>query len=95
MKLVPLVEMLSKTGIQERHWSSIEKILNTSFDSKTITIRDLLRYHVDQFLDTIEEISDIAVKEYGLENAVVKMEKEWENMRFVLGKWKKRDITVF
>jgi dynein heavy chain len=42
----------------------------------------------------IEEVSEGASKEFTLENAIEKMEKEWENLNFVVINWKNRNIKI-
>jgi dynein heavy chain len=66
-----------------------------SFEPQQISVRELLRFNVEQFVEIIEEISDTAQKEHTLESAITKMEKEWEKIEFVLGYWKNRDIKMF
>ncbi len=42
----------------------------------------------------MEEISENATKEYALETALNKMEKEWENLNFAILNWKNRNIKI-
>ena len=41
-------------------------------------MRDLLKKGVERHLDQIEEVSETASKEFSLENALGRMEKEWQ-----------------
>jgi len=42
----------------------------------------------------LKEISENASKEFSLENALNKMEKEWENLKLVIINYKNRNVLI-
>jgi dynein heavy chain len=59
-----------------------------------ITLRELLLRGIEEHVKEMEEISENATKEYALETALNKMEKEWENLSFTILNWKNRNIKI-
>lgn len=49
---------------------------------------------MDEHIQLVEEISENASKEFSLESALDKMEKEWENLCFVVLDYKNRGIKI-
>ena len=94
-KNLPSIEILSNKGLRERHWEIINNSLNISFNYKEGSLKEILLKGVQDFLPEIGEISETASKEYKLEMMLDKMEKEWQNLKFGLIKWKNRGISIF
>lgn len=94
-KNLPSIEVLSNKGLRERHWENINEIMGISFNYKEGSLREILQKGVDSYLGSIEDISDTASKEFKLENMLDKMEKDWQELRFNLIKWKNRGISIF
>jgi dynein heavy chain len=53
-----------------------------------------LKKGVEEKLNKIDEISENASKEFSLENALLKMEKEWELLSLVVVNYKNRGVLV-
>lgn len=68
------------------------KIADEEFNYEKITLKFLLAKGVEEKLPDVEEISEAASKEYGLEKALDKMESEWENLNFSIINWKNRGV---
>ena len=68
--------------------------MSIKFNYKEGTLRELLRKGVEDFLPRIEEISENASKEFSLDNALSKMEKEWEQLKFSLVNFKNRGVFI-
>lgn len=49
---------------------------------------------MEEHLQEIEEIAELAGKEFTLEQAIVKMKKEWENQKFVIVNYKGRGVKI-
>ena len=99
------IEVLSNPGLRDRHWDEIQGVMNIKFNFKEGTLRELLNKGVETYLPRIEgslsspaifptDISENASKEFSLENALARMEKEWEDLRLVVVNYKNRNVLI-
>lgn len=80
---VPLMLLICNPGMRDRHWEQIEKLTGVAVPpGETYTVNMMLELGVQGFCKEIEETCVSASKEYSLQIALDKMEKEWENMIF-------------
>mmetsp|Transcript_28712 Transcript_28712/g.25810 ORF Transcript_28712/g.25810 Transcript_28712/m.25810 type:complete len:195 (-) Transcript_28712:138-722(-) len=91
---LPAMEILSNQGLKDRHWAKIDEIMGTKFNPKTGSLQEIWAKGVKNFLPQIEEISETASKEYRLESMLNKMEKEWEDLNFVISNWKNSNVLI-
>jgi len=61
---------------------------------KDITLNKMLDNNLLQHIVRIESIVDQASKEFTLEKALTRMEKEWENTEFVILNYKNSSIKI-
>ncbi|EDQ91509.1 uncharacterized protein MONBRDRAFT_15298, partial [Monosiga brevicollis MX1] len=76
---VPLIQALRNPGMRERHWEQLSEAVG--FDVKpdsSFTFQRVLELQLEQHMDTITRVGEIAGKEYGIEQALDKMEAEWQ-----------------
>jgi dynein heavy chain len=79
----PLMLLICNPGMRERHWTDIEGITGLFIPKdQTLTMSMMMEIGLHQYVKDIEDICVSASKEYGLQIAMNKMEKEWENMIF-------------
>ena len=80
---VPLMLLVCNPGMRERHWSDIEAITGLTIPKdQPLSMTVLLELGLQNYTKEIEDICVSASKEYGLQIAMDKMEKEWEPMNF-------------
>jgi dynein heavy chain len=91
---LPAIEVLSNPGLRESHWEDIQSVMNIKFNFKEGTLRELLNKGVETYLFKIDEISENASKEFSLENALNKMEKEWDDLKVVVMNFKNRNVLI-
>ncbi len=76
-KHVPLVRCLCNPGLKPRHWDIISnqilKLQVPISSEKEVPLRRLIDMEINQHLAELEEISDSASKEYGIEQIMNKM----------------------
>ena len=78
---VPLLVTLRNPGMRNRHWEQISKQLEVNLiPIEKFTTEQIIAMNLKDNLDIIQKISESAAKEYQIEQALDKMEKEWENM---------------
>ncbi|KAL4429302.1 hypothetical protein ABPG74_002288 [Tetrahymena malaccensis] len=111
---LPVIEIISRPGIQKRHWDKIQKVTQSKFSKQIlkynqkqvlkipddefnydkISLKYLLAKGIQEKITEVEEISENASKEFALETALDKMEKEWENLSFQVINWKNRGVFI-
>lgn len=57
-------------------------------------MRELNNWKVVEFIRDVEEISENASKEFTLENALVKMKREWDSIKLVVLNYKGRGVLI-
>ncbi|XP_027011591.1 dynein axonemal heavy chain 1 isoform X2 [Tachysurus fulvidraco] len=80
---IPLIQAMRNPGMRSRHWTQLSERLNMNVMPKAnFTFSRCLELGLLQHVDEIAHIAEIAGKEYGIEQALVKMQKEWALIRF-------------
>ena len=90
MPVMPLVTALRNPGMRERHWTEMSKATGkdlTMAESDEFTLVKMKEMNLDEAMEAVTKISDVAGKEYAIEQAMDKMEGEWENVSL--------DITAY
>ena len=96
----PLVQALRQPGMRDRHWENLTNALGFEVkpDEKFTLRRGLEELKLQEHMDKIVKICDVAGKEFGIEQALNKMEGEWQEAvllvkeyrdtgTYVLGGW--------
>ena len=70
-----LVRVFSSKGLKERHWRDISEIVRFNINpEKSETLNRIIKMELTkEDYDKLEEISDKAAKEYGIEKILQKM----------------------
>lgn len=80
---VPLMLLICNPGMRERHWQDIEALTGLIIPKgEVLTLNLMLEIGLQHQTKEIEDICVSANKEYSLQIAMDKMEKEWEKMIF-------------
>lgn len=95
--VLPMLNELSKSSMRERHWKAISQLTGMEFDLekfhelklKSVIEADLLSYKED-----IEEITDGADKQLGIENKLKDTQAIWDETVFEFGMWKDRGEVI-
>lgn len=78
---VPMIVTLRNPGMRDRHWEKIADQLHVDImPIEDFTTEQIIKMNLKDSLELIQKIGESAAKEYQIEQALVKMEKEWENM---------------
>jgi dynein heavy chain len=94
---LPLINALCNPGLNSRHWNEIEQLLDDDIlPNKETSLRELIKKSklIEKNLDKLKEISELASKEYALEQALLKMKKDWESISFILVSYKDTDVLI-
>ncbi|GLC56009.1 hypothetical protein PLESTB_001054700 [Pleodorina starrii] len=79
-KFVPLVQALRNPGMRDRHWEQLSASLGFKLHpDKNFTLSAGDSMGLLAHLQVISKVADVAGKEYGIEQALDKMQREWES----------------
>ena len=89
-KLMPLIADLRNPAMRERHWKSLMEEVGKVFDphSDDFTLDAVLQLGFDQHEETIGTLSNAAGKELAIEEAIAKIEVQWEELALDLAEYK-------
>ena len=78
-----MIHVLCNPGLRKRHWESINQITGSHMtpDSGT-SLRKILKFNLEPYMDQLEAVSAGASKEHSLEKAMQKMEDDWDPIIF-------------
>ncbi|OQS06495.1 dynein heavy chain [Thraustotheca clavata] len=81
---VPLMHLICTPALCTRHWTEIESItkLDLQVPGGEMTLSHMLDAGLNKYTAQIEDICVGAAKEYSLEQALDKMENEWQGIEF-------------
>ena len=83
MPVMPLVAALRNPGMRERHWSELSKHTGKDLAEATdpaFTLTKLKTLNLDESLEVVTKVCDVAGKEFAIEQAMDKMEGEWKGV---------------
>ncbi|CAH8612512.1 unnamed protein product [Heterobilharzia americana] len=80
---IPLIQGLRNPGMRQRHWEELSEELGVNIVPKsTLTFSKCLEMHLQDNIEIISKVADIAGKEYSIESALNKMVNDWEPIKF-------------
>ncbi|MEW5298367.1 MAG: hypothetical protein WDW36_001499 [Sanguina aurantia] len=84
-ELVPLVLALRNPGMRERHWDALSAQLGHPLQpGPSFTLSRAVEMQLMDSLGPITKVSDVAAKEHSIEQALDKMQREWEGAEMSL-----------
>ena len=94
--IIPTVKHLRQQGMKERHWNQLSKEL--AFDVRPgvslLTLQDVYGLELQLHDETIMRISEVAAREYGIETSLLKMKRDWEDMKLKVRAYKKTGCFI-
>lgn len=92
---VPMIVTLRNPGMRDRHWEKIAQQLNVDiFPIENFSTEQIIALNLKDSLDLIQKIGESAAKEYQIEQALDKMEKEWENINLNIHSYRETGTGV-
>ncbi|XP_005102124.3 dynein heavy chain 1, axonemal [Aplysia californica] len=86
---VPLIQALTNPGLRQRHWDQLSDEVGFKLQpSPTLTFSKCLELKLNDHIEPISRVSEVAAKEYAIEKALNKMESDWENVEFEVHPYK-------
>ncbi|KAK2862487.1 hypothetical protein Q5P01_002020 [Channa striata] len=80
---IPLIEGLRNPGMRMRHWEMLSEHIQMKVMPKAnLTFSRCLELGLQEHVNIIAEVAEVAGKEYTIEQALEKMENEWQAIVF-------------
>jgi dynein heavy chain len=102
--VLPLLMELSKPSMRDRHWAEISELTGREFDMEQfheLKLKNVLEHPTDKeapallfYKEDIEEITDGADKQLGIENKLIEIAAIWDDTYFEFGGWKERGEVI-
>lgn len=78
---MPLIHALRQEGMHDRHWKQISSAINLDVEpSREFTLLSAINMGLLDHLHEIQEVSELACKEYSIEMALQKMQEDWNSL---------------
>ncbi|XP_038627172.1 dynein heavy chain 1, axonemal [Tachyglossus aculeatus] len=75
---IPLIQGLRNPGMRNRHWEELSAEIHINIKPKVnMTFARCLDMKLQDHTETISRVAEVAGKEYAIEQALDKMEKDW------------------
>lgn len=93
---IPLVEMMFKNSLKERHWIMLENVTGSSFpiNEHDFALKHIMAAPLLQNKDEIEDICQTAVKEIDIEAKLRQIISDWSNIKVELSNFKNRGLLL-
>ncbi|XP_053577059.1 dynein axonemal heavy chain 1 [Bombina bombina] len=80
---VPLIHGLRNPGMRNRHWETLSEQIQINIKPKAnLTFSRCLEMNLQDHIESIAKVAEIAGKEFSIEQALDKMENEWTTVLF-------------
>uniref|UniRef100_H0V0D2 Dynein axonemal heavy chain 1 n=1 Tax=Cavia porcellus TaxID=10141 RepID=H0V0D2_CAVPO len=92
---IPLIQGLRNPGMRNRHWDILSNEININVRPKAnLTFARCLEMNLQDHIESISKVAEVAGKEYSIEQALDKMEKEWSTILFNVLPYKETDTYI-
>ncbi|XP_051269985.1 dynein axonemal heavy chain 1 isoform X2 [Dicentrarchus labrax] len=80
---IPLIQGLRNPGMRSRHWEMLSERIHMKVKPKAnLTFSRCLELGLQNHIDDIAQVAEVAGKEFTIEQALEKMEQEWSTVVF-------------
>jgi dynein heavy chain len=94
-KNMPVIQSLASKALKRRHWEALSELLGKNIDpEEDLTLQQLLDLDAAGHIESIQEVTIAAEKEYNLEKGLNAMMKEWETIEFEVKAYKESGTFV-
>ncbi|XP_008570797.1 PREDICTED: dynein heavy chain 1, axonemal [Galeopterus variegatus] len=92
---IPLIQGLRNPGMRNRHWDILSNVININVRPKAnLTFARCLEMNLQDHIESISKVAEVAGKEYAIEQALDKMEKEWSSILFNVLPYRETDTYI-
>ncbi|XP_073667291.1 dynein axonemal heavy chain 1 [Tursiops truncatus] len=92
---IPLIQGLRNPGMRTHHWDMLSNEININVRPKAnLTFARCLEMNLQDHTESISKVAKVAGKEYAIEQALDKMEKEWSTILFNVMPYKETETYI-
>ncbi|XP_063282706.1 dynein axonemal heavy chain 1 [Pelobates fuscus] len=92
---IPLIQGLRNPGMRNRHWEILSDQIQINIKPKAnLTFTRCLEMNLQDHIESIAKVAEIAGKEYSIEQALDKMVNEWESVMFTILPYKETGTYI-
>uniref|UniRef100_A0A8C0W387 Dynein axonemal heavy chain 1 n=1 Tax=Castor canadensis TaxID=51338 RepID=A0A8C0W387_CASCN len=92
---IPLIQGLRNPGMRNRHWDILSNEININVRPKAnLTFARCLDMNLQDHIESISKVAEVAGKEYAIEQALDKMEKAWSTILFNVLPYKETETYI-
>eukprot|EP01038_Epipyxis_sp_PR26KG_P005424 gene5424-7514_t len=93
---VPLITALRNPGMRDRHWLELADKTGAVIpkDKKLLTLDGLVELGLLKAMADVEKVAEKAGKEFGIETALNKMAKAWENVALIVESYRDTGTAI-
>lgn len=92
---VPAIVSLRNPGMRDRHWEAIAAALEVDImPIERFTTEEVLAMNLKDHIEVIQKIAESAAKEFQIEQALNKMEREWESKLLLIHPYRETGTGV-
>ncbi|KAL0978572.1 hypothetical protein UPYG_G00172390 [Umbra pygmaea] len=92
---IPLFQGLRNPGMRSRHWQLLSERINMNVQPKAnLTFKRCLELGLQNHVEDIAGVAEVAGKEYAIEQALDKMEHEWSTVAFEVMPYKETGTYI-
>eukprot|EP00931_Biecheleriopsis_adriatica_P059470 TRINITY_DN3558_c0_g1_i1.p1 TRINITY_DN3558_c0_g1~~TRINITY_DN3558_c0_g1_i1.p1 ORF type:complete len:4293 (+),score=1112.20 TRINITY_DN3558_c0_g1_i1:173-13051(+) len=92
---LPLIHALCNPGLRQRHWDEISEVVGFAMErDHAFTLSRVIDMDVGKHMNELQEISDSASREYGLETTLEAIDEQWQPVNFDVTAWKDTETYI-
>ncbi|XP_073447685.1 dynein axonemal heavy chain 1 [Aquarana catesbeiana] len=92
---IPLIQGLRNPGMRNRHWEMLSEQIQINVKPKAnLTFTRCLEMKLQDHIEAIAKVAEIAGKEFSIEQALDKMEGEWASVLFTVLPYKETGTFI-
>lgn len=92
---IPLIQGLKNPGMKSRHWEMLSERIKMKVQFQTnLTFSRCLEMGLQNYVDDIAQVAEVAGKEYTIEQALDKMKDEWTPVLFEVMPYKETGTYI-
>jgi len=92
---LPLVDELRNDAMRDRHWAELMKVTRKKFViTEDFTLGDILQLNLHTTAREVRDIVQQAIKDFGVEKFLAKLEASWKDVNFAFGLHVKKSVPL-
>ena len=92
---IPLIQGLRNPGMRNRHWEQLSNTVGFPvYPKSNLTFSKCLEMGLQNHTEAISKVAEVAGKEFSIEQALDKMEREWESVLLEISAYKETGTYI-